>query len=193
MYIVLILFFLQELFWFIFIFFEMGNLIMEETFDFVFFFRISEFVQGGGYRGAEDDDSPDAIKPDEQNRQGCQSAVQHFICGAFHDNQPEWAAQNPEEEQRHKRAEKCVAYSHFFIRHQDIKEHKPGKVYQSRQNDADKILSGQDIRNELLQCIKVTAQGDGCAEQERPQGYDRPIKGDFCFYAAGLIYFKNKV
>lgn len=168
------------------------------TVCFIFFFVWTlqglKLFEGGGDDGAEDDDGPGQIHPDQKDGERGQCAIDGLIGCALHDDEAESLAQKPKQNDGYDGADAGVGNFDLFVGDQHVNHNQGQHGYQARQHIAQKQRRGDDfLRHKTLQGKKVAAQGKGRAQKQRSQSNDGPVQGDFGFDVAGLVYFKYEV
>ena len=118
--------------------------------------RSQVFVCGRGNDGAEDDNCPDQVHPDQKYRQGGEGAVQCFISGVAQNQQAENFADNPKQADGRGSAESRMADADLTVGDQHIYHNQDNKVQQTRQSIGNGRVRG--LRHKVLQRIDIATE-----------------------------------
>ena len=108
------MFFWQELFAAMMIFFEFGFLFKSLS-GFQILFLLLKLFQRSRNDGSENNHRPGREHPDQKDRQDSEGAVKRFVSGIVQNYHTEKAAQQPEKENRNQRPDEGIADFDFLL------------------------------------------------------------------------------
>ena len=166
----------------------------DENFFQLAFVKLLIFLECGGENGAENDNGPGQVHPNQKDGQGGQGTVESFVSGGHGYGTGEAFTEQPEQNNCDQSTEKGVFDMNFFVGNQHINQKQQKKVDGGRQEIAEhNAFAGHVFRHHLLQGEQVAAEGKNGAEQQRTESDDSPVQCYFGGESPRTGDFENEV